>query len=155
MIPHSRGLKSHTTTGSRKVDDKMDSQVVSFVLLGQTNTDYILLGQTKNVVPYRHYWKQIANFKVVMEISAMPNKMKRRCMVQEVVRILRNTSRNIDRDIKTNQLSEFSERLRISGYKQHARMEIIKRGVEAYEKQVERARVDNVPYTDQKGIRKK
>ena len=75
-------------------------------------------------------------------------------MVQEVVRILRNTSRNIDRDIKTNQLSEFSERLRISGYKQHARMEIIKRGVEAYEKQVERDKSGLCPLHRPKGYQK-
>ena len=45
----------------------------------------------ENVVWYEHYRKPMANPLLMMEISAMPAKVKRTTMVQEVVRIRRNT----------------------------------------------------------------
>ena len=40
-----------------------------------------------NKVEYRYYRKEMANFKVNMTDSAMPYKMKKICLIQEVVRI--------------------------------------------------------------------
>ena len=74
----------------------------------------------------------MANTKVVVADSAMPYKTKKLCLVQEVVRILRNTSTRLDSSIKTHHLSEFSGRLRESGYGQRIMMEIKKRGIEIY-----------------------
>ena len=73
-----------------------------------------------------------------MANSAMPYKMKKTCLIKEVIRILRNTSKDINNNIKIYQLTEFSQRLKESGYREKIREEIIKRGGEAYEKQVER-----------------
>ena len=60
----------------------------------------------------------------------MPYKTKKACLVQEVVRILRNDSIRLDNSVKKYHLSEFSERLRESVYVQIIRMEIVQRGVE-------------------------
>ena len=60
--------------------------------------------------------KEMANLKVIMADSAMPYKMKKIRLIQEVVRILRNTSRGIDDTVKNQQLTEFSLRMKESGY---------------------------------------
>ena len=66
------------------------------------------------------------------------SKTKKTCLIQEVVRILRNTNKDIDNSVKTSQLKEFSQRLKESGYREKMRGEIMKRGLEAHEKQIER-----------------
>ena len=45
----------------------------------------------ENKVWYEHYRKPMANPLLMMEMSAMPAKVKRTALVQEVVRIRRNT----------------------------------------------------------------
>ena len=96
----------------------------------------------------------MANTKVVVADSAMPYKTKKLCLVQEVVRILRNTSTRLDSSVKTHHLSEFSGRLRESGYGQRIRMEIMKRGIEIYERQVERDKNGTCPLYRPKGYDK-
>ena len=59
-------------------------------------------------------------------------------MIQEVVWILRNTSRGIDKSVKNQQLTEFSLRMKESGYHEKMRGQVIKTGIETYEKQVGR-----------------
>lgn len=109
---------------------------------------------TENVVTYRYYRKEMANFKVIMKDSAMPYKMKKTCLIQEVVRILRNTSRRLDDKVKTHYLSEFSLRMKESGYDDYTRLEIIRLGVEAYERQVQRENDGICPLYRPKGYEK-
>ena len=80
----------------------------------------------------------MTNCKMIMANSAMPYKIKKTCLIQEVVQILRNTSRDIDDPVKNQQLTEFSLRMKESGYHEKMRREVIRRGIETYEKQVER-----------------
>ena len=98
----------------------------------------------ENNIVYRYYRKEMVNFNVLMASSAMPFKMRRVSLAQEVVRILRNTSRRLDTKEKLYFLSEFSLRLKVSGYPAQVRLNIIKSGMRAYEKQIER---------DEEGIR--
>ena len=70
----------------------------------------------ENMIIYQFYRKEMANFKVIMANSAMPYKMRKVCLIQEVVRILRNTSRRMNVSVKNKFLSEFSLRMKISGY---------------------------------------
>ena len=92
----------------------------------------------ENYVTYQYYRKSMANFKVLMAESAMPTKMKRICLTQEVVRILRNTSKNLEEKIRTYYLSEFSLRMKDSGYTARFRLEVLKSGMATYERQLER-----------------
>ena len=48
---------------------------------------------------------EMANVKVVMADSAMPYKTKKACLMQEVVRILRNDSIRLDSSVKKYHLS--------------------------------------------------
>ena len=93
-----------------------------------------------NKVIYRYYRKDMANFLVLMARSAMPMKMKRVSLVQEVVRIQRNTSKYEKEEVKKNSLSEFSLRMKCSGYNEKFRKEVITDGIRTFEKQVERSR---------------
>ena len=107
-----------------------------------------------NMVLYRFYRKEMANFKVIMAKSAMPYNMKKTCLIQEVIRILRNTSRRLEDSVKTQFLTEFSLRLKESGYAEKVRFEIIKRGVEGFEKQVEKDENGVCPLYRPKGYEK-
>ena len=93
----------------------------------------------------------MANNLVLMEISAMPMRMKRVCLTQEVVRILRNTKKEMPKDLKDKFISEFALRMKDSGYSHKFRKEVIECGVKSYEKQVERERKGECPLHRPKG----
>ena len=66
----------------------------------------------------------------------MPLSIKRASLIQEGVRILRNTSRSAPWSNKAKFLSEFSNRMKLSGYHDTYRLYIIKAAVEIYETQL-------------------
>ena len=92
----------------------------------------------ENNILYRHYRKEIANFQVLRETSAMPTKMKRTCLIQEAIRILRNTSRAHPDNVKNEFLSEFSLRMKESGYPSKFRLGVITCATKAYQKQLKK-----------------
>ena len=73
---------------------------------------------------------------LIMKRSAMPLGIKRASLIQEGVRILRNTKRSTPWSTKAALLSDFSNRMRISGYHDTYRLHIIQAAVEIYEKQL-------------------
>ena len=88
-----------------------------------------------NEINFQFYRKPMANTLVLMERSAMSKRMKRVCLMQEVIRILRNTKKELPDYIKTKFLSEFALRMKESGYSEKFRREIIEGGVKGYENQ--------------------
>ena len=94
----------------------------------------------ENVVWYEHYRKPMANPLLMMEISAMPAKVKRTTMVQEVVRIRRNTRPGLPWDVTVKHLNEFCKRMKSSGYNEQYRFQVLKSGMEGYEKMLETER---------------
>ena len=85
------------------------------------------VGVVDNKLTWTFYRKKMANFFVLMERSAMPGRAKRVSLVQEVVRILRNTKEDLPAEVKNNFLSEFSLRMKLSGYSEQFRYEVINR----------------------------
>ena len=65
----------------------------------------------------------------------MPARIKRNSLIQEGVRRLRNTSRSLAWEVKADILSEFSNKLRVSGYKERYRLEVIQASLGVYDKQ--------------------
>ena len=112
-----------------------------------------------NKLLWEHYRKPMANPLVMMEISAMPAQMKRTALTQEVVRIQRNTRRGLPWETTVRHLNHFSERLKLSGYSQDYRFQIIQAGVKGYEKMVEvedaGGRPVNKPRTWEEDLRQK
>ena len=94
----------------------------------------------ENKVWYEHYRKPMANPLLMMEMSAMPAKVKRTTLVQEVVRIRRNTRPGLPWDVTVKHLNEFCKRMKASGYNQQYRFQVLKSGMEGYEKMLETER---------------
>ena len=95
----------------------------------QVTTDYPSLHSSKMVpildlevgvvegkLTWQFYRKEVANFLVLMERSAMYDRQKRVSLTQEVVRILRNTKQDLPDSVKNDFLSELSLRMKESGY---------------------------------------
>ena len=92
-----------------------------------------------NKVEYLFYSKPMSSPFLILYSSAMPNKVKRNCLIQEGVRRLRNTSRNTDWSVKADILSQFCNKMYVSGYPKKYRLEVIQAAVGCYNKQCERA----------------
>ena len=88
-------------------------------------------------VRYEHFRKEMANHLLMLEISAMPSKVKRATLTQEVITIMRNISKELPSEITTKHLSNFCRRLRASGYNENYRLQILRAGMTGYDKMVE------------------
>ena len=75
----------------------------------------------------------------------MPKRVKRITCIQEVIRRLRNTKRELNWAIKREILTEFSWSLYKSGYSEQFRLGLISSGISAYELQSARADAGVVP----------
>ena len=91
----------------------------------------------EDLLLYENYRKPVANPFTMLEMSAMPGNMKRTVLTQEVVRIRRNMSKRLPWEETVKHLDDFSERLKLSGYNEDYRFQVIKSGVEGFDKMVE------------------
>ena len=76
----------------------------------------------------------MANPLVMMECSAMPIKVKRTTLTQEVARIQRKMSRELPKETVLKNLDDFFSRMKASGYPERFRLEVVKSAVEGFEK---------------------
>ena len=90
-----------------------------------------------NMIDFQHYRKPMANPLVILRSSAHPAKVKRITLVQEGIRILRNTRRTLGWELMMEEMTDLAARLRDSGYDEVYRGEIIRDAVVGYERQVE------------------
>ena len=93
-----------------------------------------------NVVQYNDYRKPCANPLVMLEISAMPAAKKRMALTQLVVKIRRNIQPDLPWSITEELLSKFCARMKASGYDEHYRYQVIKSGMEGFDKMLEERR---------------
>ena len=85
---------------------------------------------------YKYYRKPMANWQVMPAKSAMPASVKRTSLTQYGLRILRNTKLEVPWPEKAAMLSEFSARLRDSGYSQRFRQEVIRSILSGWDRMV-------------------
>lgn len=78
-----------------------------------------------NTIKYQFYKKKVASPFVVMRNSAISNSIKRSTIFQEGIRRLSNTSIDLDPKVTTDIMTEFSNALRISGYTEKYRKDIL------------------------------
>ena len=91
-------------------------------------------------VEYKFYKKAIITPYLILSRSALPTKIKWASLVQEGVRRLLNTRRQLDWDtIKADILTEFSWALKISGYSEKFRLDVIQAAIVTYERRCARA----------------
>ena len=93
--------------------------------------------QGRTEVYYEFYRKPMANQLLMLYDSAMPEKVKRTTLSQEVIRILRNCHPDLPWQTKCQHLNAFTERMRDSGYPESFRYEVIQSGLNGYRKMVE------------------
>ena len=88
----------------------------------------------ENEIQYKFFKKPMATPLVMMETSALPGNVKRNSLIQEVIRRLKNTKRSLPWEVKAEILSELSNSMRISGYSEEFRLDVIKSGIEGFER---------------------
>ena len=93
-----------------------------------------------NKVQYRDFRKPCSNPLVMLEMSAMPGSIKRTALTQAVIRIRRNTRPELPWSVTEQLLSKFSARMKMSGYDKNYRYQVIKSGVEGFDKMLEEER---------------
>ena len=86
---------------------------------------------------YEFYRKPMANKLIMMYQSAMPERIKRTTLSQEVIRILRNCHPDLPWKQKLVHLNKLTERMRDSGYPEKIREEVIEYGLQGYERMLE------------------
>ena len=79
----------------------------------------------------------MSNWLLIPARSAMSNTVKRTAITQYGLRILRNTKLELEWKVVADLLSEFSERLRDSGYGERFRVEILRSILDGWKKMVE------------------
>ena len=79
----------------------------------------------------------MATRSLILARSAMPSRIKRAALTQEALRILRNCSSDIPWKRKAEFLSDFCVRMKISGYSERYRENIIKSALVAWDRMVE------------------
>ena len=94
---------------------------------------------------YKFYKKSVSNKLTMMERSAMPTQIKRNSLVQEGIRRLRNTKRDLPWSVKSEILSEYSFSLMLSGYSEKFRLDTIQAAVKGYERQCQEADTGGAP----------
>jgi hypothetical protein len=81
----------------------------------------------------------------MLSMSAMPARMKRTVLTQEVIRIRKNIRPGLPWERTVEHLNAFSDRLRLSGYDERFRLQVIRSGVEGFDKMAEVARSGGQP----------
>ena len=88
-----------------------------------------------NKIVHKFYKKPISSNKVIMAKSALPTNVKRASLTEGVIRRLRYTDRSLPWSEVTEILSEYSNELRLSGYDENFRAEIIQAGLTGFRRQ--------------------
>ena len=86
----------------------------------------------ENKIYYTFYEKPTKSPFVVSKSSAMPIAKKIECLGQEVFRRLHNMKRELDVEEKNKVLNDFMVKLKVSGYNEHDRYQILTSGMNAY-----------------------
>ena len=88
-------------------------------------------------VVWEYYRKPCSTRTVMLARSAMSDRTKRSALTQEAIQILRNCSRSLPWASRAAHLSDFSLRMKISGYSEKYRETVIQSALTAWEKQLE------------------
>ena len=96
-------------------------------------------------VRWQFYRKPCAPRTLMLARSAMPDRVKRSTLTQEALRVLRNTSPRLPWDMKAEMLTDFSLRMKLSGYTENYRQTIINSALVAWQRIEEKDRTGERP----------
>ena len=106
------------------------------------------------LIMYQFYRKDMASRLLMMSRSAMPHKMKINVLTQEAIRILRNCSGKMKWKEVANILTDFCVRMKISGYSERHRLNIIMSALKGWARQKEADRSGAKPMYRDKEYKK-
>ena len=92
----------------------------------------------RRYILYEHYEKEIATKMVIHAKSAIPTRIKRTVLTQEVLRIMLHTSRNLQWDVVRQHINRLMLKIQLSGYDQKFRYEVTKSAFNAYQAMMEK-----------------
>ena len=110
--------------------------MLDFQLWREEEPDPNNIGSTRQSLRYSFYEKSMASKRVIDKESAMPHNMKMATLTQEGVRRLCNSSRELATGIKCDILSTYMQKLRMSGYSQKIRMDVLKAAVTTFRRKI-------------------
>ena len=91
-------------------------------------------------VLHEHYSKEVSSKAVIDSRSAVPWKVKRTVLTQEVIRVLRNCSRYLPWVETCRHVEEFAKRMQFSGYGEEFREQVVTSALKAYNEMIEKDR---------------
>ena len=87
-------------------------------------------------IVWRFYQKPMNTPYVIMASTAIPQKVKVTTMVQEVIRRMRNMCKWVEKWEVEEELSKFCGKMKLSGYGEGFRREVLLSGIKGYERMV-------------------
>ena len=90
----------------------------------------------KGKILHRYYEKPMNAQIVIHKDSAMNERMKRTTHTQQIIRVLRNTSRDLPDDQREIGVNQYVQKLYNSGYDERYRHEVVKSAYNGYHKQL-------------------
>ena len=88
-------------------------------------------------IVYEHYEKAMATKMLIHAKSAIPVKVKRTVLTQEMLRIILHCSKYVPYETVRQHLSNFTKKMQYSGYGQAMRYDVAKSAIKAYQTMVE------------------
>ena len=105
-------------------------------------------------IRFTFYRKPMASEYLITQRSAMPNKTKRETILQEGLRIMRNCDQSTSRMERQNELTKFANRMRVSGYNERFRHDMVKGVIERWDRVEQEVREgERVMYRNRKEIK--
>ena len=95
---------------------------------------------------YQFYEKPTKSRQVMMKSSAMPMRKKMETLTQGVFRRLHNTHVSVKEDVKTSILNKYMEDLKLSGYDEKDRYNVLVGGFKTIEKLNEKVEAGKRPF---------
>ena len=108
---------------SKNVNRKMP--ILDLNVWMETQFDQVIHEVSVNIL-HEYYSKEVSSKAVIDARSAVPWKMKRTVLTQEVIRILRNCSRRLPWIEVCKHVEGFSMRMQFSGYTEMFRAQVVK-----------------------------
>ena len=131
----------------RSTDDcSPDTQLIQ-PLVSQVATEKVRVQQVK----FEFFSKPMAAKKVMLASSAQPWGQKRTTLTQELIRRLLNCSKELPCSAKRKHLNNYMQLLKNSGYSEAFRAEILKSGIQGYNKILKAERDGTRPMYRPKG----
>lgn len=87
----------------------------------------------RRLILYEHYEKKMATKMVVHAKSAIPMKVKRTVLTQEVLRIMLHCSTTLPWEVVRDHINKCMMKMQFSGYEQAFRYEVVKSAINAYQ----------------------